>query len=159
MNTGPVFVVRRGTPDDAGVLARLRYAFRAERRPPVETEEEFVARCAPWMTPRLGSESAWRAWLLESDNGSPAGNIWLQIVDKVPNPGVDPELHGYISNFFVRAEHRGGGSGSKLLRAAIEHCRDLEVDSVFLWPTERSTPLYQRHGFRRATTMLVLDRD
>ena len=151
-------IVRRASLDDAQALARLRYAFRVERRPAVEAEDEFVLRCASWMQPRLSVDSPWRIWILEH-GGQPAGNIWLQIVDKLPNPGVEPERHGYISNFFLRPEHRGAGWGTSLLRAALDHCHACEVDSVFLWPTDRSRPLYERHGFRPATSMLVLDRD
>lgn len=154
-DTRPV-TVRRATPSDAAALARLRYAFRAERYPPVEGEEAFLPRCAEWMAARLTSDSEWRVWVLECD-GEAAGNIWLQVVNKIPNPGAESELHGYISNFYVRSEHRGSGAGSNLLRAALAHCHALELDSVFLWPTERSVPLYERHGFRPATSMLVLD--
>lgn len=148
--------VRRATPSDALALARLRYAFRAERSPAVEREDEFVPRCSAWMAARLGSDSVWSAWLLDCD-GEASGTVWLQVVDKLPNPGSEPEVHGYITNFYVRPACRGSGAGSRLLAAALARCRALEVDSVFLWPTERSVPLYERHGFRRATTMLVLE--
>jgi GNAT superfamily N-acetyltransferase len=150
-------IVRVATGEDAAALARLRYAFRADRHPVVETEPEFVSRCATWMQSRLAHGSPWRVWVLEHER-SLVGNVWLQIVEKLPNPGREPEVHGYISNFFVRPEFRGGGGGTSLLRAALDHCRASDVDSVFLWPTERSTPLYARHGFRPATSMLVLDR-
>ena len=148
--------VRPATPSDASALARLRYAFRAERSPAVEREDEFVPRCAAWMAARLASDSVWSAWVLDCD-GEVSGNVWLQVVDKLPNPGWEPEVHGYITNVYVRPACRGSGAGSSLLCAALARCRALKVDSVFLWPTERSVPLYERHGFRRATNILVLE--
>jgi ribosomal protein S18 acetylase RimI-like enzyme len=157
MNTTPTTRVRRATGDDAVTLAQLRYAFRVERRPAIEAEQEFVARCTSWIQSRLSRDSPWRAWVLERER-SVVGNIWLQIVEKLPNPGVEPELHGYISNFFVRPGHRSVGCGTSLLRAALEHCGEQDVDSVFLWPTERSKSLYERHGFRPGSGMFVLDR-
>jgi len=60
-----------------------------------------------------------------------------------------PELerHAYITNVYVRPESRGVGTGEALLEAALAFCREQQVDSVVLWPTERSQPLYARHGF------------
>jgi len=37
--------------------------------------------------------------------------------------------------------------GPRLIEAALTACRGLEVDTVFLWPSARSRPLYARHGF------------
>jgi N-acetylglutamate synthase-like GNAT family acetyltransferase len=37
--------------------------------------------------------------------------------------------------------------GAVLLDAALAYCREAGVDSVILWPTERSQGLYARHGF------------
>lgn len=146
--------VRRATAADAEVLAQLRHEFRAARATPVESEHEFIARCGEWMSERLRDESHWRAWIVER-GASPAGNVWLQLVDKLPNPGPEPEVHGYLTNFFVRPEHRNAGAGSALISALLEECAALGVDAVFLWPTERSRPLYLRHGFRPAGDMLA----
>jgi len=91
------------------------------------------------------------------DRGTIVGNIWLQIVEKLPNPNVERERHGYVTNFFVRPEYRNTGAGSRLLDALLGECRGLEIDSVFLWPSDRSRPLYERHGFVTPSTMLVLE--
>ena len=107
------------------------------------------------MLRRLTAESAWRAWIAEH-TGQVAGTIWLQAIEKLPNPASEFELHAYVSNFYVRAEHRNTGIGSALLRAALDECRRLDVDAVFLWPTARSRPLYERHGFAPGTGMLTM---
>jgi N-acetylglutamate synthase-like GNAT family acetyltransferase len=148
--------VRLATTDDAAALAVLRYEFRASRRPAVESTDEFLPRCAEWMRPRLADTTRWRVWVLEHDS-SIVGNVWLQLVEKLPNPNVDRELHGYVTNFFVRAEYRNGGAGSRLLRAVLEECERSSVDTVFLWPTDRSRSLYERHGFKEARGMLSQD--
>ncbi len=146
--------VRRASADDANVLATLRHEFRASRATPDEAEHEFTARCTTWMRERLTDDAHWRAWILERDDAV-AGNIWLQIIDKLPNPGVEPEAHGYLTNFFVRSEHRNRGGGAALVSALLEDCAALELDAVFLWPTDQSRPLYMRHGFRSADDMLA----
>ncbi len=149
--------VRRASSADAAVLARLRHDFRAPLGDNVEAEATFLERCEQWMRPRLNVESVWRAWIAELQ-GQAVGCVWLQLVEKVPNPVVERECHGYVSNLFVRDEARGGGVGSVLLRAALDECDRVGVDNVILWPTPRSRSLYTRHGFAEADNMLVLRR-
>jgi GNAT superfamily N-acetyltransferase len=153
MNTTATRVVRRATPDDAPTLARFRYAFRSSRHPVSEPEPQFLARCSQWMRPRLGADSRWRVWMLEQDDEA-IGNIWLQMIEKIPNPGTESELYGYISNFFVEPAHRNTGAGTLLLRSALDECRRFHAGTVFLWASDESRPLYQRHGFAAGERML-----
>jgi GNAT superfamily N-acetyltransferase len=106
------------------------------------------------MRARLGDGSIWRVWLLER-NHDPIGSVWLQVVEKLPNPTAESEWHAYVSNFYVRPDHRNTGGGTELLRAALHEAERLGVDSVFLWPSARSRPLYQRHGFAVSENVLV----
>lgn len=156
MNTPGEIRVRRATVADVSALATLRYEFRSQRKPPVEGAGEFIPRCIEWIRPRVGDETRWRVWILEHD-GAIVGNIWLEIIEKLPNPNVERELHGYITNFYIRSEYRNTGAGSRVLDAVLAECKRLDVDSVFLWPSERSRPLYERHGFVTPSTMLVLE--
>jgi len=75
------------------------------------------------------------------------GSIWLQLIEKLPNPVGHPGFHGYVSSVYVVPELRNAGIGSALLEACLAEADGLELDAVFLWPTERSRRLYQRHGF------------
>jgi GNAT superfamily N-acetyltransferase len=109
------------------------------------------------MRDRLGADSLWRAWIAEAAAG-PVGAIWLQLVEKLPNPVAEAEWHGYVSNLYVRDSVRDRGVGSLLLRAALDECARVDVDNVILWPTPRSRSLYARHGFTEADNMLVLRR-
>lgn len=148
--------VRRAVPGDAPALALLRWEFRAELGQAREPFEEFVGRAAPWIADRLAGGSAWRAWIAVAPGGEPAGCLWLQLVEKVPNPGEEEELHGYLTAAYVRPAWRGGGTGGALLAAALEACRAAGVDTAFLWPTSRSRTLYERFGFRPPADMLAL---
>ena len=93
----------------------------------------------------------WRCWVAvngESNIKSPLlGALWLQLVDKIPNPISEAEHLAYITNFYVTESARGQGLGTRLLNEALDWCRQNSVHSVILWPTEKSRPLYQRHGF------------
>lgn len=138
--------VRVATPDDAPALARLRFRFRTELGEPIETEEAFVDRCINWMADRLGENPQWICWVAEQASGI-VGNLWLQVMEKLPNPVAEPERHAYITNVYVVPECRNDGTGALLMDAALEWCRNSEIDAVFLWPSERSRSFYQRYGF------------
>ena len=147
-------VLRAGVSSDAGALARLRFAFSTDLEAPAEANAAFLARCRPWMAARLGS-GPWRSWVLEQD-GDLVGSVWLQLLEKLPNPVAEPEWHGYISSLFVRPEARGQGLGSHLLAAALAECDRRGCDAVLLWPTPRSRSLYLRHGFAVRDDLLEL---
>ena len=139
--------VRRATPADADSLARLRYEFRAAINEATETEAAFIARATPWMRERLIAVAPWHCWVAEDEEREVAGHLWLQLIEKVPNPVPELERHAYITNVYVRPNHRGSGAGQLLLEAALAFCREQRVDSVILWPTARSRALYARNGF------------
>jgi GNAT superfamily N-acetyltransferase len=80
------------------------------------------------------------------EDGRVVGQIWLQLLSKLPNPAEERERHAYISNVYVTPAARGG-VGTRLLQTAIDWTRANDVDRVVLWPTERSRSMYQRHGF------------
>ena len=140
------FRIRLAGPGDVAELARLRYQFRTERRPPTEAESAFLQRCSPWMAKRLSPGGGWRCWVAESD-GRLVGTLWLQRVEKLPNPADEAEAHGYVSSVYVLPSHRNAGLGTALLAACLRECDAGGTDAVFLWSTPDSRRLYQRHGF------------
>ena len=138
--------IRFATASDAFALARFRYVFRSSLTSAREDEKDFVQRCASWMQERLREGSPWKCWIAECGQ-MPVGHLWLQIIEKIPNPIVEPEYHAYLTNFYVREEARGSGIGSMLLTAALAWSETNDVHAVILWPTEQSRSLYLRHGF------------
>ena len=148
--------VRRATPDDAAALAELRWEFRAGREPAVEAHDAFIERCAAWMRHELEGVG-WRAWAAIDDDGRIVGQVWMDLIQKVPNPVGERERHAYLSNLYVKPDARGG-AGTALLETALEWARGNEVDSVVLWPTQRSVSLYLRHHFSREGRVMELNR-
>ena len=146
MTNGTHVLIRSAGPADAAALAALRFELRSNVAMVWEPEEEFLPRCTAWMARRLMPGGWWRSWVAVAE-GKIVGTVWLQLFEKIPNPGEDPELHGYISNLIVAPGHRGAGIGSRLLEACIGACGEEVVDKVILWPTPESRSLYERHGF------------
>jgi GNAT superfamily N-acetyltransferase len=144
--TSPEIRIRRAEPGDAAELARLRFEFRSERHPTTEDRTQFLKRCLPWMRSRLTPDARWRCWLAQ-DGSAVVGTLWLQLIEKIPNPGQEPEQHGYVSSVFVLPDRRNSGVGAALLSACLAECDRLRLDTVFLWCTPESRRLYQRHGF------------
>ena len=150
-----ITTTRRASPEDAATLARMRYAFRAAQDAPIEPIDVFVDRCELWMANRL-REGRWHCWVAEQDRRI-IGNLWLHLIEKIPNPVDEPETHAYISNLYVEEPLRGQGTGASLLETALAFCRERNVDNVILWPTAKSRSLYARHGFVEPEGLLVLE--
>lgn len=146
--------IRPATADDAEALARLRWEFRSGKAAPVEERDAFIARCAAWMRAQLAINLQWRAWAAD-EGGRIVGQVWIHVIQKLPNPSAERERHVYLSNLYVTPTARGG-IGTRLLEAALAWAASEAVDRVLLWPTSRSRPLYLRHGFTEQVSFLEL---
>ena len=61
---------------------------------------------------------------------------------------------GYLGNLIVRPEHRGQGIGAALMKAAMEHLREMGVESIRLDAVPKAVSLYERLGFRSESLSL-----
>ena len=149
--------IRVARSSDCSALAELRYQFRAEAGSATETKSRFVRRCASWMKKRLRSGSRpWRCWVVD-DGKQLLGHVCVQLFEKLPNPVKDePELHAYVTNFYVIPEMRSQGFGKSLLDKALSWCRDQGADAIILWATPGSRSLYRRCGFAAPADVLEL---
>src|SRR6266513_3664356 len=107
--------IRVARSSDCSALAELRYQFRAEAGSATETRSRFVRRCASWMKKRLRSGSRpWRCWVVH-DGKQLLGYVCVQLFEKLPNPVKDePELHAYVTNFYVISRNAEPGIWKKL---------------------------------------------
>jgi GNAT superfamily N-acetyltransferase len=148
--------IRVATESDAQVLARFRYKLRSSAREMIESEDEFSERCTRWIQARLHVGSCWRCWIAQREQEA-IGNIWSQLVEKIPNPAAETECYVYITNFYVREGYRGQGIGTRLLSEALAWAKTNNAQTAILWPRERSKSLYLRHGFTAADDLMQLD--
>jgi len=135
----------------------MRYRFRAETESVTETKSRFMRRCTSWMRKRFRSGSSrWRCWDAE-DGKRLLGHVCVQLIEKIPNPVNELELHAYLTNFYVVPEMRNQGLGKNLLNKALSWCRTRETDAVILWATLASRLLYRRCGLVEPTDILSCD--
>jgi GNAT superfamily N-acetyltransferase len=97
------------------------------------------------MSERLRAREPWRVWTAD-DGGDLVGQVWLQTVEKLPNPVGECEHLAYLSNLYVTPAVRGK-VGTELLKHVLDWAAEAGVERVVLWPTSRSRSLYIRHGF------------
>jgi GNAT superfamily N-acetyltransferase len=148
--------IRLARSDDSRALADLRYRFRTETESATETKSRFLRRCTSWMKRRFRSGSSpWRCWVLD-DGKQLLGHVCVQLFEKVPNPVNEPELHAYVTNFYVIPEVRSHGLGKRLLNKALSWCRARGTDAIILWATPGSKTLYRRCGFVEPTDLFEL---
>lgn len=151
----PQTIIRLATQEDAPALVDLRFRFRSELGEPGEPEAEFRARCAQWMAERLAGHPGWRCWVVEGAEGI-VGNLWLQVIEKIPNQVAEPEQHAYITNVYVLPPLRNAGVGALLLEAALTWCRQAQTDAALLWPSRGSRSFYARYGFTERDDLFAL---
>jgi GNAT superfamily N-acetyltransferase len=149
--------IRVARSSDCSALAELRYQFRAEAGSATETKSRLVHRCASWMKKRLRSASRpWRCWVVD-DGKQLLGHVCVQLFEKLPNPVKDePELHAYVTNFYVIPEMRSQGFGKRLLDKALSWCRGQGAHAIILWATPGGRSLYRRCGFAEPADVLEL---
>lgn len=147
-------LIRQAVEADAPELAQLRWEFRSTAHGALnETEEAFVSRCTAWIRNRLSTKDAWAAWVAEQ-NGEIVGQIWVQVIEKLPNPTVELERHAYVSNLYVKPSARGG-LGTRLLEGCLDWLASQSVHQIMLWPSRPSRSLYIRHGFAATDDLFV----
>src|SRR6266576_1132780 len=139
--------IRLATSDDCRALAEMRYRFRAETKSKIETKSRFARRCASWMRKRFWSGSSpWRCWVLD-DGKRLLGHVCVQLFEKIPNPVNEPELHAYVTNFFVVPEMRNQGLAKGLLNKALSWSNARATHPLILSAPPRRRSLYRTCAF------------
>ena len=108
---------------------------------------EFLIGCEAWLDEALAS----RRWIIavaETESRSLCGCIFLQCVDKVPEPGGVQRAWGYVTNSYVVSQQRGQGVGRQLLDLLLGEARVRRLEFLIVWPSRGAVSFYRRAGFR-----------
>jgi GNAT superfamily N-acetyltransferase len=132
---------------DIDELARLRTLWRS-----AELTSEFVTAFRHWFQEEQSSR---RWWIAVDRDGRAYGMVNIKVFERMPSPTSSSRRWGYLANLFVDPDVRGDGIGAALVQAAVHCARDEGLARLVLSPSELSTPLYSRLGFRAADELMV----
>ena len=141
--------IRQGTLADADRLARLRWDFSSVAQQAAQPFDAFQEPFAAYLAEAVASGLI--IWVVESADRL-LGNIYVQLVRKLPRPDRFGRHWGYVTNVYIIPEMRDSGIGAALMARVQQWASDEHLEFLILWPSERSIPFYQRTGF-------VLDQD
>jgi len=147
---------RMATEKDINLLAEMRWIHSYNKDSDFNVpKEEFLKECSEFliMGMQLGN---WVYWIAE-ENGEIISNLSIQRIRKVPKPHKLYAEIGYITNVHTRKEYRNKGVGTQLLQEAVEWSRNIGIELLFLWPSEKSVSYYKRKGFSVENEMLELN--
>lgn len=139
---------RLATSADLKALAELRWAFRTEdaETPNRVKKEEFIAACVQFLTDGLSSNQ-WVYWIAEDENEIIA-QIFVQCIKTVPKPERLEDMYGYVTNVYTKPSYRGQGIGFNLMKRVKDWAEAEELETLIVWPSERSRTFYERLGFK-----------
>lgn len=140
---------RTATAADAQTLATLRWQFHIETHPAPWTDSDrtdFIHECASWFATELASGST-VVWVADNA-GMIISQICIRIVRKIPTPRKFENYIGYITNVYTLPDYRNQGIGTQLMEYVKQWAHEQKFDVLFVWPSDRSRPFYQRAGFK-----------
>lgn len=88
------------------------------------------------------------------NEGQIIGNVYLGLLSKVPKPNCIKAKIGYITNVHVLEKYRNCGIGSELMKYVKEQAKELSCELLYVWPSERAVPYYERLGFKADNEIL-----
>jgi GNAT superfamily N-acetyltransferase len=143
--------IRHATESDIPQLAQMRWDFRTENHEPPAgvTPDEFVAVCSQFLRSVLPG-GRWVAWVVEEE-GLVIAHLFVQRILKIPQPYHLQAEFGYVTNVYTRPQFRNRGLGAALMAAAQAWARDAGLESLVLWPSNKSVNFYRRAGFQNPT--------
>jgi GNAT superfamily N-acetyltransferase len=124
---------------DVAAVAELRARWSAG----TDADTGFRTRMEAWLADEGDRRTTWLATIVDELVGMAS----MLEYRRMPRPGRPDSRWGYVSNMFVREEHRNCGIGSALLTAIIGAADERGYARLVLSPSARSVPFYERAGF------------
>lgn len=81
------------------------------------------------------------------------GNINLIIIPKSPK-SKSIRFIGWITNSYIKEQYRNMGLGSELIRRIKEYAKIKMIETLFVWPSEKSVKFYTNLDFKEENEIL-----
>jgi GNAT superfamily N-acetyltransferase len=146
--------LRQATADDAPTIAEHRHKMFADNKFATEAHLATMdATFEPWVRERL-ADGRYIGLFLE-ENGHILAGAGIHFQDFAPHwRDIEPE-RAYLLNVYTASEARGHGYANRLMRSAIQICRDRGIGVVSLHASPQGRPIYEKMGFQQSDEMLL----
>ena len=101
----------------------------------------------------LKNQTTYRIFIA-CDRDRVASAMFVGLIPKVPKPNRKSESIAYLTNVYTRKEYRGQGIGTKLLDHIKQQLMPQACELLFVWPSERAVPWYERCGFMQENELM-----
>ncbi|OLT45362.1 GNAT family N-acetyltransferase [Saccharomonospora sp. CUA-673] len=136
--------IRAARDDEVTLLADMRWRWVIDRGDqPAVGRDAFVAAFVAWA--REHSAAHHPLVMLHGDDV--IGMAWLAVQPRVPSPLSTTRAVGDLQCVYVVPEYRSSGYGDRMIAAALDLARELQLEWVTVHSSERAVPAYERRGF------------
>jgi len=147
------FILRRATTDDLDKLvAHRRLMFQDMGYTDHVAMDSMSAKLRPWLLERMNS-GEYHAWLVCAPDGSIAAGTGLWLMDWIPHLIGRSARRGNILNVYTAPEFRRRGLARELMKAALDWCKENQIDTIILHASPAGRALYEELGFSSTNEM------
>ena len=163
--TGRGFRLRRGTVEDATLLAELAARMFEDTFGPDNDPEDMRLYLEGAFSPERQQQELADAncfvWIAEDDAGEPIGYAILRRGSR--SDGIDATRPVEVQRIYADRRWHGRGLGRALMSACVDQARDWQCDALWLavWQRNpRAIAFYEKEGFVKVgVTTFTLGRD
>lgn len=144
----PTFSIRAATLADLPTILVQRHAmFEAMGYMNRAALELTDARFEEWVSEKL-ERGDYRGWFVSDEQGNVVAGAGLWIMDWPPHAIDQTTRRGNILNVYTDPEHRRLGLARLLAIHIMDFCRDENIRTVVIHPSDEGRVLYESLGFR-----------
>ncbi len=147
------FTLRRASTADLETLvAHRKEMFRDMGYKEDATMESMSSRFRVWLLKQMNAGD-YCAWLISAADGSVAAGTGLWLMDWPPHMIGKSARRGNILNVYTAQSFRRRGLARVLMQAALDWCRENQIDTVILHASAAGRSLYVSMGFEATNEM------
>jgi GNAT superfamily N-acetyltransferase len=159
VNPSDIFLVRRATADDAGLIARHRAAMFTEMHElAADRAADLTEKTVRYLREAMprGEYVGWLASAAEVPDSIIAG-AGAQLRNTLPHPrepaGAPHGRQAIVLNVYTEPAWRGRGVAELLMQTLIGWAGDAGLHTLVLHASDAGRPLYERLGFKATNEM------
>jgi GNAT superfamily N-acetyltransferase len=137
--------VRTATLDDAAVLVRHRTGMFTDMGVALD-EAALGAAFHAWLVQTMEA-GAYRAWLVEDEDGRAVGGAGITIIPWPPGPRYAGDRLAFVYNVYTEPAHRRRGVARLVMEAIHAWCAANGVTSLALNASAQGRGMYEAMGY------------